>query len=119
MGRNPQITAVAFKKAKAKLAKIKQLGILPDMTVEAIDALVMNLAEAKAIVEQKDVKEFVAGQEYYVGMLVEFSGMTAIEQLNIEYDDAFPEVASEEELLAMLEGMSVLPVVEEPEKEVA
>lgn len=103
MGRNPQITAVAFKKAKAKLAKIKQLGILPDMTVEAIDALVMNLAEAKAIENSAPVANYVKGQQWYVQSLVDFAGLTAAERLDFEYNDCFAEVASEEELVAMLE----------------
>ena len=120
MGRNPQITSAAGKQAVRKLAKIKQLGITPDMAVEDIDAIVMNLAEAKAIVDNKNIKECVSGQEYYVNMLVEFAGMTPLEQLNAEYETAFFEVASEEELLAKLESMSAIPTpVAEEQKEVA
>jgi hypothetical protein len=112
MGRNPQVLAAAFRVAKAKKAKIAQLGITADMTEDEIDSLVMSLAEAKAIEKEAPMKDFVAGQQWYVEQLVTFAGMTAKERLDAEFEDKFPEVASEEELLALLEDDEP---VEEPE----
>ncbi len=115
MGKNPQVTATAFKKAKAKMKKIAQLSITPDMSEDEIDAIVMDLAEAKAIENNAPVGDFVKGQQWYVQSLVDFSGMTPQERLDLEYEDVFGEVASEEELLALLAD----PVVEEEKVEAA
>ncbi len=112
MGRNPEVTAMAFRQAKRKLRKIEQLGITSDMSEDDIDAKIMDLAEAKAIEASAPVSDFVAGQQWYVESLVAFAGMTPIERLNVEYEEAFPEVASEEELLAAL--ADPVPVVVAP-----
>ena len=113
MGRNPQVMATAAKKAVSMLARIQQLGITSDMSEDDKDALVMNLAEAKAIESELPVGDFVKGQEWYVQNLVDFAGMTPLQRLDDQYNDCFYEVASEEEILAMLTD----PVpAEEPKK---
>ena len=104
MGKNPQVMATAFKKGRAKLKKIEQLGIVADISEDDIDTIVMNLAEAKAIENSAPVADYVKGQQWYVQSLVDFAGLTAAERLDFEYNDCFAEVASEEELVAMLEN---------------
>ena len=112
--RNPLVMATAAKKAVSMLGKIQQFGITKDMSEDATDALVMDLATAKAIEMNKPVAECVKGQEYYVGMLKDFQGMTPLQRLDNQYNDVFFEVASEEEILALLTD----PVVETPEVKV-
>lgn len=102
MDRNPQVLATAFKKARAKLKKINQLGITPDMSEDDIDKLVIKLSEIKGIETNSHMNNFITGQQWYVQSLVDFSGMTAEERLDHEYEDCFPDVASEQELLDML-----------------
>jgi len=102
MGRNPQVMATAAKKAVSMLARIQQFGITADMSEDDTDALVMNLAEAKAIEAELPIGEFVKGQEWYVESLKLFQGMTPLQRLDNQYNDCFFEVASEEEILAML-----------------
>lgn len=104
MNRNQHVLAIAFKKAKGKRGAIKRLGIVPDMDSDAKKALIYKLAEAKADAEGKTAEPFIEGQEWYVNSLVEFSGKTAQEQLDSEYEDAFPTIAGEDELLAALEA---------------
>jgi hypothetical protein len=100
--RNPLVLAAAFKNAKGKLAKIKQLSIRPDMDVEEVDIIILQLAEAKAIEKNLPMTDFVSGQQWYVKTLVEFSGMSAEDRLETEYQSCFADIASEEELLAQL-----------------
>ncbi len=112
--RNPQVQATAGKKARAKLVKIQELGITADMSEDDADALIVRLATAKAIEDSVPVADKMKGQQWYVNELIKFAGMTALERLNTEYDDCFFEVASEEEILAMLEDPAPVPVVEKP-----
>lgn len=100
--KNPQALALAFKKCKGKLLKIKELSITPDMSEDAIEALIENLATAKAVEKETNVAEVLAGQRWYVEGLVKFSGMTTEEQLQAEYDDSFADTASEAEMLKAL-----------------
>ena len=104
MNKNPQVLSAAFKSAKFKLAKIEHLRITPEMDVEAKDDLVVRLAEIKALETETPIDNFISGQEWYVDNLIAFSGMTAQERLDHEYDEAFGDIASEEEMLSQLVG---------------
>lgn len=104
MDRNQHVLAIAFKKAKGKRGAIARLGITPEMAPDAKKKLVISLAEAKAKDTSTKVDEHLDGQQWYVESLIEFSGLTAKEQLDAEYDAAFPSVAGEDELLAALEA---------------
>lgn len=107
MDKNPQARALAFKKCKGKIAKIKELGITPDMPADSVESLIESLATAKV---QEDASitlaEAVKGQRWYVEGLVKFSGMTVEEQFEAEYNDAFADNASESEMLEALKGMA-------------
>lgn len=104
--KNPQALALAFKKCKGKLLKIKELKITPDMKEKAIDTLVEDLSTAKAVEKETNITEVVAGQRWYVEGLVKFSGMTTEEQLQAEYDDSFADTASEAEMLKALTNLA-------------
>jgi len=100
--KNPQALALAYKKCKGKLLKIKELKITPDWSEKKIDALIENLATAKAVEKETNMSEHIAGQRWYVESLVRFSGLTIDEQLQAEYEDSFADSASESEMLKSL-----------------
>ena len=100
--KNPQARALAFKKCKGKLLKIAELGITPDQSEEATEAMIEALSNAKATEKQVELAEVVAGQRWYIENLVRFSGMTIEEQFQAEYDDSFADTASEGEMLKAL-----------------
>lgn len=104
--KNPQALALAFKKCKGKLLKIKELGITPDMKEKDVETLIENLSEAKATEKETSITEVVAGQRWYVEGLVKFSGLTTEAQLQAEYDDSFADTASEAEMLKALTDMA-------------
>jgi len=102
MGKNPQALALAFKKCKGKILKIKELEITPEMDSDSIEALIEKLANTKVIDEGKTLADHVKGQRWYVENLVEFSALKPEEQLEHEYQDAFADNASEDEMLKAL-----------------
>ena len=104
--RNPQALALAYKKCKGKILKIQELKITPDLEDEAVEQLIENLATAKAVENETDIKEHVRGQRWYVESLVKFSGLTVEEQLEAEYQEAFADSASEAEMLAVLRSIA-------------
>jgi len=105
MDKNQHVLAIAFRKAKGKKGAIARLGITPDMDNDTRRDLVISLAEAKAKKDNVSVESLIDGQQWYVQSLMDFSAFTPAQQLEAEYADAFPEVASEDELLAALEAM--------------
>ena len=102
-GKNEQALAMAFRRALAMSAKIKELEITPDMDEEAVDAMVKFLAESKA--EKEDRKQYHKGQRWYVEDLRHFSGLDSQQRLDKCYREAFPDVASEQEMLNMLDAI--------------
>ena len=105
-GKNEQALAMAFRRALAMSAKIKELEITPDMDEEAVDAMVKFLAETKAEKEGiDDWKQFLKGQRWYVEDLKHFSGLDSQQRLDKCYREAFPDVASEQEMLNMLDAI--------------
>jgi hypothetical protein len=104
MDKNQQVLAVAFKRTKRKLARIKDLGITPDMPEDAIDKIVVDLATAKALDEKGDVKDYLDGQQWYVESLIKASALEAADLLEAEYNDSFADVASEDDMVNMLEA---------------
>jgi hypothetical protein len=105
MDRNQHVLAIAFKRAKGKKGAIARLGIDPFMDNDTRRNLVISLSEAKAKKDNVPVESLIDGQQWYVQSLIDFSALSPLEQLEAEYQDAFPEVASEDELLAALEAM--------------
>lgn len=105
MNRNQQVLATAFKKAKRKIARIKELGITPEITEEAADAIIENLATAKALEAGEKVADHLDGQQWYVESLVKASGMTAQELIDAEYEDSFGDIASEDEMTTALDAL--------------
>ena len=103
--KNQQVLATAYKKAKSKIAKIKELGITPDMSQDDQDAIIKRLAEAKAIEENEPMTKFLHGQEWYVKSLVDFSGIEPAQQLDQEYEDCFADFSTEDEMTAKLAAM--------------
>lgn len=104
--KNPQALALAFKKCKGKLLKIRELKITPDMKENAVDTLIENLSKAKATEKQVEIAEVVVGQRWYIEGLVRFSGLTDQERLDTEYDDCFADTASESEMLKALSAIA-------------
>jgi hypothetical protein len=108
MKREPKALALAYKRARAKSLKIKELGIHPAMTEAETDALIVKLAKQKATESEKegaDYKDFVKGQRWYVEDLIAYSAKSTTERLDFEYEVAFPETATEEEMIAKLEEL--------------
>jgi len=104
--KNPQARALAFKKCKGKRLKIAELGITPDQSEDATEAMIEALATAKAADKKvTDIAEFVSGQRWYVENLVRYSALTVEEQYQEDYDDAFAEMGSETEQLAFLSAI--------------
>lgn len=103
--KNPQALALAFKKCKGKLLKIKELTITPDLSDDEVEGLIETLSIAKAKEKKVEMSEVVVGQRWYVENLVKFSGMTIEEQLQAEYDDSFADTASEGEMLKALANL--------------
>jgi hypothetical protein len=64
MDRKPEAVSAACQDGLAKLEKIKQLGITPDMSQEAQDELVEKLSEIKAIETEQPIKDVRAGQRW-------------------------------------------------------
>jgi len=106
MDKNPQALALAFKKCKGKKLKIKELGITPNMPLEAIETMIETLATAKALEADTPMADQVKGQRWYVENLVKFSGLDSKEQLEAEYEDSFASEASEDEMLQALDAMA-------------
>lgn len=105
-GKNPEALAQAFKAAKAKKLKIKELGIKPKMTDTAKDKLIKKLAISKAetLDDGSEWKDHVKGQRWYVESLIEFSAIpTNQEMLDYEYSRSFADCASEEEMINALD----------------
>lgn len=106
MDKNEEALALAYKRAKGKSLKIRDLNIESDMEEDAIRALIVYQAKAKAKADGKDdFLPFIKGQEWYIRDLIAFSALTAQERLDVEYDSVFGDVASEEEMLVSLEGL--------------
>ncbi len=103
--KNQQALAVAYRRALAKSNKIKELEITADNDEEGIEGLIKFLAEKKAEDTGKPWTEFVKGQRWYVEDLVKFAGLDAQERLDYEYAQAFPDTATEDELLTSLEKL--------------
>lgn len=107
MDKNPQALALAFKKCKGKLLKIKELGITSDMSEDDREALIERLSAEKAEKTEVSLAEVVTGQRWYVEGLVRFVGLSTEEQLQAEYDDSFADTASEAEMLKALTDIKV------------
>lgn len=103
--KNPEALATAYRRAVGKSLKIKELGITPDYTAEETDTMIELLAKKKAEQTGKKWETHVAGQRWYVEDLIKFSSMDASTRLDYEYSQAFPDTASEDELLNSLEAL--------------
>ena len=104
--KNTKGLALAYKRAKAKLAKIAELGITPKTTESALNKIIKARCEAKAK-EDPDGNSweyFARGQEYYIHDLQQFSKLSIEEALNAEYEAAFGDVSSEAEMIAKLKA---------------
>ena len=104
--RNQEVLASAYRRAVAKSLKIKELMITPKMSEEDVDALIEIMAKRKSEQSGKDWTTHVQGQRWYIEDLVKFSALDASSKLEIEYKAAFPDIASEEEMLNALEQLS-------------
>jgi len=100
--KNPHAVALAGKRALGMARKINELGITSKMTQEQINT--MAIERAKEIAGE-NFKSKLNGQEWYISSLVKFSALTAREKMDIEYQRAFPETASEDEIIAALEQL--------------
>ena len=106
--KNQQALALAFKKCRGKLLKIRELKITPDMKEKDIDKLIETLSTAKAADPEvtHTMAEIIARQRWYIEGLVKFSGLTDQQRLDSEYDDCFADTASEAEMLEALSKMA-------------
>ena len=105
MDKNQHALALAFKKAKAKSKKIKELNIHSDMTEQEVEDTIVVQSKAKAETAGDGWTTHIKGMRWYVESLVKFSGLDAQARLDTEYEDAFVEVASEAEMLAKLQDL--------------
>ncbi len=107
-GRNHEVLALAYKNAKRKIQKIKEFSITSDMEPEAVNALIVQFADAKLAEPsyKKTRNEAIKGQRWYVEDLIEFSGLEPQAQLDKEYEDCFGEASAEDEMVAELAKLS-------------
>ena len=106
MDKKPEARSAAFFDCKAKIKKVKQLGITSDMSQEAQDELVEDLSTAKAVEDGSKVADHRNGQAWYVESLVEFAGMSVEEQFEHCYNRKFAEQADESEMLDSLQALT-------------
>lgn len=104
MDRHPEVLARAYRNTLRMSGKIKEYGIRPDMTEAEEDTLVKLFAEAKAERDGGDWKKYVSGQRWYVKSLMSYSGLNAADRLEMSYQEAFPDIASEDEMLNSIEA---------------
>ena len=105
MDKKPEAVLAEYRSAAHKLTKAKILGITPDMSEEAQDELVENLAMAKALQNNKPVDDYIGGQRWYVESLIEAVAMNTKDLYDKEYKRAWEERAEESELLANLDKL--------------
>ena len=103
--KNPLALALGGRRALAKARKIAELGITPTMAPDAVDTIIETLAKAKAEKDGVVWTTLIKGQRWYVEDLVKFSSLSGQDKLDVEYSQAFPDVATEDELLLELEAL--------------
>lgn len=102
---NKEALSAAFKQVQIHLDKIEELGIKSDWTEDQIDTKVKELSEEKALLEgETDWKKFSKGQQFYVELLVKESAMTNKDLLEYHYKRSFADVATEDEMMAVLDA---------------
>lgn len=120
MDQNQQVLAKAFRKTKGKRGAVIKHGIsielykhdedgkliVPNELAPAGVKLITKLAKAKAIKEGGEYSTYLDGQQWYIEDLIDFSTMLVPDQLEAEYNFAFPDVASKDEMLAALEAVA-------------
>lgn len=107
-GKNPEARVLAFKSAKNKLAKIKELGIKAKMSDKAKNAIIKQLSVAKAetMNDGSTWQDHVDKQDWYVKHLIGISAMkTSQEVLDFEYMEHFADCASEAEMTDELDKL--------------
>ena len=107
-GKNHEVLAMAFKRAKGKTQRIEEAGITPDFTKEQINEMIVTFAD-KLLADptyKKSRNEAIKGQRWYVEDLVKFSGLEPQEKLDTEYENSFADIAGEDEMVAALAKMS-------------
>jgi len=106
-GKNHEVLAMAFKRAKGKSKKITELGITPKFTKKQTDAMIVKLADEKLAdpTYKKDRNEAIKGQRWYVEDLIAFSALTVQERLDAEYEASFADIAGEDEMLGELQKL--------------
>ena len=72
---------------------------------QAEDKVILKLAKAKAEKDGDTYIQHLKGQRWYVEDLIAFSGLNTEEQFELEYQNAFPDVAGETELIASITAM--------------
>ena len=101
---NPIAKSKALRKAMAKTTRIKELNLSTEMSQEDKDAVIINLATAKAMVTGKKLKDVVGGQTWYVEDLIEYSCLTPKERFEKEYNDCLIDEADEDDIEAFIES---------------
>ena len=106
-GKNHEVLAMAFKRAKGKSKKIAELGITPKISKKATDELIVKLADEKLAdtTYTKDRNDAIKGQRWYVEDLIAFSALNVKERLDHEYEASFADIAGEDEMLTELEKL--------------
>jgi len=104
MEKNPVALQSAFLDVLAKRKKCVQLGVA-DISLEQTDALVLDLATAKAIDEGVTIQEVIKGQQWYVDSLKRFVRLTPKQQLEECYAHKLSLLAEEDEMLEYLESL--------------
>lgn len=101
--KNQLAVALGGRRALAKARKIKELGITPAITEDATDELIETLCKLK---DPDNWETHLKGQRWYVEDLIKFSALSSTDKLNVEYTQAFPDVASEDELVSELDALA-------------
>lgn len=105
LDKNPIVLATAYRRVVAKTNRIKELGLNTDLTEEQINEIIEARARAKAETEGGEWTTYVKGQRWYIEDLIKFSELGALDALEYEYMQSFPDAATEFEMLQSLEAL--------------
>ncbi len=102
MDEKKELLGTSFRKAQSVINACGLHNINPDMTEDAIEELVLKLAQAKVDLTGGKLSDYVGGQEWYVRSLIHKSGLTDQQLFDGEYDELSIDNSSRTELVGML-----------------
>ena len=72
------------------------------MSEEELEEVIIARSKEKAEDQGGDWTKYVRGQRFYIENLLKYASIGLEDVYQLEYENAFPDVASEDELLSVL-----------------